>query len=46
MLIMIRVEGAQPEGIVRGLFAAQEVFDQAGYHARSGGDGAFCRRAA
>lgn len=30
MTITIRVEGAQPEEIVRGLLAAQEVFDKAG----------------
>jgi hypothetical protein len=30
MTITIRVEGAQPEEIVRGLIAAQEVFDKAG----------------
>jgi hypothetical protein len=30
MIITIRVEGAQPEEIVRGLLAAQEVFDKAG----------------
>jgi hypothetical protein len=30
MTITIRVEGAQPEEIVRGMLAAQEVFDKAG----------------
>ena len=30
MTITIRVEGAQPEEIVRGLLAAQDVFDKAG----------------
>ncbi|WP_143748397.1 hypothetical protein [Mesorhizobium carmichaelinearum] len=30
MTITIRVEGAQPEGIIRGLLAAQDVFDKAG----------------
>lgn len=30
MTITIRVEGAQPEDIIRGLLAAQEVFDKAG----------------
>jgi hypothetical protein len=30
MTIMIHVAGAQPEDIVRGLFAAQAVFDRAG----------------
>lgn len=30
MTITIRVEGAQPEDIVRGLLAAQDVFDKAG----------------
>ncbi len=30
MTITIRVEGAQPEEVMRGLIAAQEVFDKAG----------------
>lgn len=30
MTITIRVEGAQPEEVVRGLLAAQDVFDKAG----------------